>query len=77
MNITKQHAIIITGYTGILACDFSDFHEDVEKRLGRPVYTHEFVALKADIKELYEKDFSDLCRQIGKSVKEGGWHALY
>jgi hypothetical protein len=28
----------------ILMCDFSKFHEGVEKLLDRPVYTHEFVA---------------------------------
>jgi len=39
---TKQQAIIITGFTGITACNFGDFHEDVEKRLGRPIWTHQF-----------------------------------
>ena len=58
-KLTKEQAIVITGFTGILACNFSDFHEDVEKRLERPVFTHEFASheLTEEIKELYKKDF--------------------
>lgn len=29
-------------FTTELVCDFSVFHEAVEKALGRPVFTHEF-----------------------------------
>ena len=42
-KFTKHQAIVISGYTGFLACSqFSDLHADVEKRLGQPVWTHQF-----------------------------------
>jgi hypothetical protein len=58
-KLTKEQAIVITGFTGFMACSFSDFHEDVEKLLGRPVYTHEFGDKEFSklIKELYKTDF--------------------
>lgn len=39
--MTKQEKIIVSAYTGTLMCDFSDVHEYIEKKLGRPVFTHE------------------------------------
>lgn len=58
-KLTLEQAIIITGYTGITACSFGDFHGDVERRLGRPVFTHEFADKKFsdNVKELYREDF--------------------
>lgn len=57
-KLTKEQAIIITGFTGVLIGKFSDFHEDIEKRLGRPVITHEMAYL--DAKELYKEDFLEM-----------------
>jgi hypothetical protein len=58
-RLTKEQAIILTGFTGFLCCKFSDFHGDVEKRIGRGVYTHEFASkeLKKEVQELYREDF--------------------
>lgn len=58
-TLTKEQAIILTGFTGILCGSFSAFHEDVEKRLGRPVWTHEFAGeeFTAEVKEAYKEDF--------------------
>jgi hypothetical protein len=58
-KLTKEQAIVITGFTGKLACEFSDFHGDVERRLGRPIFTHEFGNKKfaKEIAELYRSDF--------------------
>jgi hypothetical protein len=58
-KFTKEQAIVITGFTGKLACKFADFHEDAEKRLGRPVFTHEFGdrQFANEIEELYRADF--------------------
>ena len=59
--LTKEQAIVLTGFTGIMMLkDFSKFHEDVEKRLGRPVFTHEFVDCAKEIKEAYRADFEKL-----------------
>jgi hypothetical protein len=62
-KLTKEQAIAITGFTGVMACkSFSDFHGDVEKRLGRPVFTHQFAnkELTEEIKEAYRADFIDM-----------------
>lgn len=58
-KLTKEQAIVITGYTGITACQFGDFHGDVERRLGHPVWTHQFgdKEFMKKIQELYREDF--------------------
>ena len=61
-KLTKEQAVIISGFTGILCSEFSDFHADVEKRLGRGVQTFEF-SIKSfitEVKKLYEADFIKL-----------------
>ncbi len=40
--LTKDQAIVISAYTGVLICSFADMHEECEKRLGTPIFTHEF-----------------------------------
>lgn len=62
-KFTKEQAIIISGYTGFMACNFGDFHEDVEKRLGRPVWTHEFgnKEMRGKLVEVYKDDFIAMC----------------
>ncbi len=61
-QLTKEQAIVLTGFTGKLCCDFGDFHEDIEKRLGRPVFTHELATL--DTKKIYEDDFKELIGDV-------------
>lgn len=58
-KLTKEQGVVISGFTGILCCQFSDLHQDVEKRLNRPVFTHEFAEkeVKEQIKEAYREDF--------------------
>lgn len=66
-KLTKEQAIIITGFTGKLIGEFSDFHADIEKRLKRPVFTHEMAHL--DMIEIYKEDFikMDPIKQVVKS----------
>lgn len=59
-KLTKEQAVVITGFTGIMSCNFSDFHADVERRMGRPVFTHEFAFNEDEIRELYREDFLDM-----------------
>lgn len=60
-RLTKEQAIILTGATGTMVLDdFSIFHADVEKRLGRPVFTHEFPSISDEIKKAYADDFKKL-----------------
>ena len=41
-ELTKEQAVIVSGFTGYAACAFWHLHQDVEKRMGRPVFTREF-----------------------------------
>jgi hypothetical protein len=62
-KMTKQEALIISAYTGILMVDFGDFHKYVEELLNRPVYTHE-MAVKTfwdDLQERLKPQFLELC----------------
>lgn len=63
MKLTEGQAVIIMGYTGIATRNFSIFHEDVERLLGRPVFTHEFAndSVFAEINEANREDFLDIC----------------
>lgn len=58
-KLTKEQGIVLSGFTGIMMCGFSDFHADVEKRMNRPVWTHEFANedTAEEIKNLYREDF--------------------
>jgi len=57
--MTKHEAIVAGAYTGILfpGTEFSDIHEYVEIKLGRPVFTHEFAIFRDEIKEATKSDF--------------------
>lgn len=57
-KLTDEQAFAITGYTGVFCCrTWEAFHMDVEKRLGLPVFTHQFPALRETIREAYTADF--------------------
>lgn len=58
-KLTKEQAVILTAYTGILMCKFDDFHQYAEKVLNRPVFTHEFASkeLMLDLKHASSIDF--------------------
>lgn len=62
-ELTRAQAVILSGFTGIACCPFSWLHEDVERRLATPVFTHQFASkeMEARIKELYRADFLSLC----------------
>lgn len=66
--MTKEEQVIVSAYTGVLMCDFSDLHKYIEEKLGRPVFTHElcYPSVKAEIKEKTKKDFLRLCEQTKK-----------
>lgn len=62
-KFTKEQAIAIMGFTGFTTCNLGEFHDAVEKRMGRPVFTHEFAnrTFADKVKELYRKDFIERC----------------
>ncbi|WP_431290447.1 hypothetical protein [Burkholderia cepacia] len=59
-KLTREQAVIITGFTGVLCCKFSDFHADAERRKGGPIWVHEFASNKDELKKLYHDDFMNL-----------------
>lgn len=61
--MTKQEKIIVSAYTGVLMCDFSDVHKYIEEKLGRPVWTHEMASynVQDEIKNSVKSDFLALC----------------
>lgn len=63
--MTKQEKLIVSAYTGILMTDFNDFHEFIEKRLDRPVWTHELANKEfiTELKESVKDDFLRLCEE--------------
>jgi hypothetical protein len=58
-KLTKEQAVCISAYTGILTSDFSDMHEYIEKKLGKPVFTHEMAnpLVMEEIKNAVKSDF--------------------
>lgn len=61
--MTEKERVIVTAYTGILMSSFNNFHEYVEEKLNRPVFTHELVEKTVwdEIKEATKEDFLALC----------------
>lgn len=62
--MTKYEKIVVSAYTGILMCDFSDLHKYIEDKLERPVLTHELgcESIQTEIKEKCKEDFLAICR---------------
>jgi hypothetical protein len=58
-KLEVNQAVAISAFTGVLCCEFSDFHRAIEERLGRPIFTHELgdKAVSEEIKEGFRKDF--------------------
>ncbi|MNG11674.1 hypothetical protein D3C84_952270 [compost metagenome] len=64
MPLTLEQAIVISAYTGFLvAPNFGLVHEAIEKKLGRPVWTHEIPATHDEIREAFKDDFLSLVPQ--------------
>lgn len=72
-TLTKEQAVIITGFTGYAACSFSELHEDVERRLGRPVWTHEFADedVRKEMRDAYREDFVAMCPKDSFTQNDG------
>ena len=64
-KLTLEQAVIISAYTGFALCPFSAIHEEVEKRLGRPVFTHELPSIyESEIMPAFRDDFIAMCVEI-------------
>lgn len=58
-SLTLEQAITVSAFTGFLICDFSSLHEAIERKLGRPVFTHELADpdVREEIKSAFTADF--------------------
>ena len=59
-----DQAVVISAFTGICCCNFGDMHAEVEKRLGRPIFTHQFADKELwnnEIKPAFRDDFIAMC----------------
>ena len=62
--MTDRERAIVMAYTGVvmLAGDkLGMFYEYISEKLGRPIYTHEFIDQDETIKKLAKDDFLSLC----------------
>lgn len=61
--MTLEERVVVSAYTGVLMCDFHYVHEYIEKKLGRPVWTHELADKKIleEIQQRTKPDFIALC----------------
>ncbi|MEN6622933.1 MAG: hypothetical protein ABFD50_15465 [Smithella sp.] len=61
-KLTMEQAVVISAYTGILSCPFDKMHEAIEKKLGRPVWTHELASDKVneEIRKAFRADFLEM-----------------
>lgn len=62
-KLTHEQAAIISAFTGIMAARFDIFHEYAERKLGRPVLTHEFgdSGVMKELKAEARDDFLAIC----------------
>lgn len=58
-SLTTEQVITVSAFTGFLICDFSLLHEAIEKKLGRPVFTHELADpdTREEVKAAFMADF--------------------
>ena len=67
--MTLEEKVIVSAYTGYLMCDFGCMHAYIEKKMGRPVWTHEMRASNKEfhdeLRERVKPDFLRLCREGG------------
>lgn len=59
-RLTKEQGAILTAFTGVMCCSFADFSEYAERKLGRPIWTHQYPGLAGEIKEAARTDFMAL-----------------
>lgn len=62
--MTDRERAIVMAYTGVvMLCGdkLNIFYDYVSEKLGRPIYTHEFIDQDDIIKSLAKEDFLALC----------------
>ena len=65
----KKEAIVLSAYTGVLLCDFEDYHKYAETLFGCTLCEGEVLMLKEDIKERSTKDAMKIVDSVKKKKK--------
>ncbi len=62
-RLSKEQAAIIGAYTGVISGPFADIQEYAEKKLGRPLWTHQFgnEETAKELEKASEEDFMSIC----------------
>lgn len=57
-------------------CDFADVHEYIQKKLGRPVLTHELAdkGIQKEIEEKTKEEFLEICNREEPEPKQRRGH---
>ena len=86
MSMTREEAILLSAYTGVLLVpDFSDVHKFCEDTLGRPIWTHEFADqdVQKEIREKLRPQIMELVQNIAairpitrEQVRRGEWEKI-
>jgi hypothetical protein len=63
--MTLREKQVVSAYTGVLMCNFSDLHGYIEEILERPIWTHElaYEKIQDEIKEKSKKEFLEICER--------------
>lgn len=76
--MTDKEKAIVMAYTGIamlVGDKFDIFHQYIEEKMGRPIWSHElaFKEMWAEIKEATKEDFNRLCRETSPEAIPIEW----
>lgn len=76
--MTNKEKAIVTAYTGIamlVGDKFDIFHQYIEEKMGRPIWTHELASKEvwAEIKEATREDFIRLCLETSSEAIPVEW----
>lgn len=80
--MTDKEKAIVMAYTGIamlVGDKFDIFHQYIEEKMGRPIWTHELASKEvwAEIKEATREDFNRLCREIPSEAIPVEWLRMW
>lgn len=72
--MTYQECLIVGAYTGVCMTKFGDLHDFIEKRLGRPVWTHEMARIEVmdEVRAAVRDDFLRLCAEAEANMESEG-----
>jgi len=72
-KLTMEQAIVVSAYTGVLMCPLYKMHEEIERRLGRPVWSHQMPSIyETEIRPAFKDDFLAMYPKVRKDDLSDG-----